>query len=323
MRHLVQPIDVTRRQLLLLAGLGSASWAAGEPRDVPQPPITCLVFSPDGNQLISGSQAGVMIRDCGSLVVIDELSVSMEQVHDLVCSPAGDRLAVVGGDPGESGRVTLFAWPTRRRIERLTCAADVGYALSFSPSGDRWVVASHDETVVVCKTARAHSVRTFDQHSGSVLAACFLPDGEQIVSAGRDQTLRVWNAETGESIRTLHNHTDDVAVLRVRPGASGLPMVASASADQTVRFWQPTIGRMVRFIRLPSRPLDIAWTPDGQQVIALCVDGKARQIDVDRVTILATTDVFDGWGYSVAIDQATGRIACGGPDGAVKLIRFS
>ncbi len=139
-----------------------------------------------------------------------------------------------------------------------------------------------------------------------------LPDGETAVSASRDQTLRVWNTKTGENLRTLHNHSRDVNALALQPGTGGLPMVASASADATVRFWQPTIGRMVRFARLPSEPLSIAWVAGGERLIAGCRDGKARLIDPVRVKTIQTMDVSDGWLFAIAVDPTDDhRVAIG------------
>ena len=48
------------------------------------------------------------------------------------------------------------------------------------------------------------------------------------------------------------------------------PLIASSGEDNTVRFWQPTIGRLVKFVKLPSVPLDIDWTVDGARVVAAC-----------------------------------------------------
>ena len=147
--------------------------------------------------------------------------------------------------------------------------------------------------------------------------------GETAVSASRDQTLRVWNTNTGENLRTLHNHSRDVNGLALQPAASGLPVVASASADATVRFWQPTIGRMVRFARLPSEPLSIAWVAGAAKLIAGCRDGKARLIDPVSVNTTETLDVSDGWLYAISVDPLDDhRVVIGSTRGLIKILRI-
>jgi WD40 repeat protein len=98
--------------------------------------------------------------------------------------------------------------------------------------------------------------------------------------------------------------------LTLRPPRDGLPLLASAGGDKTVRFWQPTIGRMVRFARLPSAPLAIDWTPDGERLLAACEDGHLRIIDADSAKVSHDVEAIDGWAY----------VALCAPDGASAFI---
>ena len=88
-------------------------------------------------------------------------------------------------------------------------------------------------------------------------------------------------------------------------------MVATAAADRTIRFWQPTIGRMMRYIRLESEPLDIAWINESK-IVASCVDGSARIVDTDNVKVVQTIPAIKGWAYSVAIHPDDGTCAIAG-----------
>ena len=78
-------------------------------------------------------------------------------------------------------------------------------------------------------------------------------------------------------------------------------MVASAAGDRTIRFWQPTIGRVVRYVRLESAPLDIAWLNDESHSAAACVDGHVRIIDADTVEVRMDLPALDAcptrWPY--------------------------
>ena len=126
-----------------------------------------------------------------------------------------------------------------------------------------------------------------------------LADGKTLASGSADASVRVWNVETGKLLRTLGNHTGAVRAVAVHPTGEGLPMIASAGADETVRLWQPTIGRMVRFARLKSPPLSIAWTPNGKRLLAPCEDGRLRVIDPESVAVLQDEPAIEGWAYAV------------------------
>ena len=99
-------------------------------------------------------------------------------------------------------------------------------------------------------------------------------------------------------------------------------MVASAAGDRTIRFWQPTIGRMVRYVRLESEPLNIAWTSDGSRIRGRRVwMVDVRVIDSDEVKVTQTIQAIDGWAYSVAVHPTDGSIAVAGSHG--KLCRVN
>jgi WD40 repeat protein len=154
-------------------------------------------------------------------------------------------------------------------------------------------------------------------HSRPATAIEFLPDGRQIVSSSADRSLRLWDATSGQTLRVLDNHTDAVHDLALRPGNTGLPLIASVSGDGTLRFWQPTIGRLVRFLRLPAVPLCVAWTLDGQHVILGCTDGHVRAVHCDSLRQVGDWPVLEGWVYAVAVGANDGQFAAGGTSGQV------
>ena len=97
-------------------------------------------------------------------------------------------------------------------------------------------------------------------------------------------------------------------------------MVASAARDKTIRFWQPTIGRMVRYIRLDSEPLNIAWTNNGDRILATCADGHLRVIDPIELTITQDLQATDGWAYAIAVHPHDESVAIGGINGQIRRI---
>jgi WD40 repeat protein len=107
--------------------------------------------------------------------------------------------------------------------------------------------------------------------------------------------------------------------LRPQDGESP-PWIATCSADRTVRFWQPTIGRLVRFARLDSEPLAIAWLPDGSQLAVTSVDGHVRLLDPITLKITQDSAAIEGWAYSLAVHPGGKALAVGGARGELRRV---
>ncbi len=269
---------------------------------IAQPSITCVVITSDGRTLIDGSQSGVRIRDWQDLAVEQTLTVPCSHVHDVVLSKDETRLAVVGGNPGESAWVGMYSWPGRELIWSQSFSDDVAYAAGFSPSGTSLAVACHDHSVALMTADAGNKTSVLKGHSRPVTAVAFLHDNTTVVSCGSDQSLRVWDCDRGTVVRSLTNHTQSITCLAVRPAtADPVPMIATGSEDKTVRLWQPIIGRLIRFQRLPSSVTALAWTSDGTALVAGCRDGMLRVIQTDTLQTTEHAANVDTWITAIAV----------------------
>ena len=296
--------------LILLVCLCSLSAAAA-------PPITAAAFTPDGEQVVIGSQAGIEIRTWPDLKVVSDIETKLTNIHDLSFSPDGKTLLIAGGSPSERGIVELLSWPEKRPLQRIAEHTDVVYRGAWSPDGSSIATASGDGLCQVFAAKTGQRISQFTGHSRAVLGIAFLPDNK-IVSAGVDQTLQLWDSTTGKQLRSLDNHLAAVNDLAVRPGVNrdAPPIVASCSDDRTVRFWQPTIGRLIRFARVDSPPRCIAWTPDGKELLVGCNDGEVRRIDAESLESSKLTTPNKGRIHVLLLrgDQ----VLCGGEGGLFK-----
>lgn len=284
-----------------------------------EPPVTSIAFAPDGNSLVACSQAGLQVYSWPELVQQKRIEVSAVNLHDIAFSPSGDRLAVAGGSPAEDGSVEIFSWPEGKSLHLFRNHTDSVTTVAWR-NETSLATASLDYTVNIWDIKSEKPIHTLQGHSRGVSSICFLPDQRTLVTTGIDQSLRVWNSDSAELIHGLSIHTQPVHHLATRPAADGLPMVASASGDRTVRLWQPTIGRMVRFAKLKSIPLNVAWLPDGSKVVACCTNGHVYVIDPDTVEVLHDIPAVDGWAYSLAVHPTDGTLAVGGSNGQLRRI---
>ena len=281
-----------------------------------EPPITGIAFAPDGQSVVACSQIGLQVYDWPSLKPLKTIACSASNLHAIVFSPDGKRLAVGGGEPSESGTVEVFLWPKGKLLATFACHSDSIRSLAWLDDS-RLVTSSVDRDINILDLAKKTTTRSFAGHSRSVDAVCMLKDGKTLVSGGADQSVRVWDVESGKLIRSLRQHTQTVNALALRPASHGLPMVASCSADRTIRFWQPTIGRMVRYIRLKSEPLAIAWDRKGSHIVASCLDGRVRIVNADTLDVVQTLPAIKGWAYSIAIHPTEDNVLVGGSSGQI------
>ena len=282
-----------------------------------EPPITDLAFTPEAKHVVAVSQSGIHLYAWPELDHKRTIRTSTSNLHSIAFSPNAKYLAVGGGAPSEDGVVEVFSWPKGEPITRFDSHNDSVRSVIWQDN-DRLLTASIDREIKLWHLEKeTNSILTLKGHSRSVDAICLIGNGQTLVSTGADQSLRVWDMESGTLIRSMNQHTKPVNALRLRPIKGGLPMVASAARDKTIRFWQPTIGRMVRYIRLDSEPLNIAWTNDGDRVLATCVDGRVRIIDPVEVTVTQDLPAIKGWAYALAMHPHDRSAAIGGINGQI------
>jgi WD40 repeat protein len=267
------------------------------------PPITAIAVTPDKTAVVVGSQAGVEVRSWPSLERLAALPTELANVHDLLFSPDGKTLVVVGGHPAVEGGVELYRWPEQELLHRATPHDDVVYAVAWRQDGQELALVSGDNRVSVLTVEKEPAARHLEGHSRAILAVAYLPDDGGLLSGGVDHSIRLWDIAKRTTQRTLANHTRTVNDLKLRPNANSrsLPLLASAGEDRTVRFWQPTIGRLVRFARLDSPPSALVWETHGQVLWAACRDGRVRAIDPETAAVVKDLPAIHGVAYAVAI----------------------
>ena len=183
-------------QLLATAGQHVKLWDASTQTEIATLQhsnyVWALAFSPDGQFLAAGDQAGsVKVWDVQERQVVAALEGDSRYVSAVAFSPDGRTLASAGYD----GQIKL--WETVSDWTLLGTLQNRGtvYTLDFSPDGKALVSTGHG-AVTLWAVDSGEEITSLTGHSAWVFGAAFSLDGKTLASGGDDGTVRVQNIES-------------------------------------------------------------------------------------------------------------------------------
>ncbi|MEO1971588.1 MAG: WD40 repeat domain-containing protein, partial [Pirellulaceae bacterium] len=75
-----------------------------------EPSVTAVAFTPDGESVVVGSQAGLTVLSWPELKPKKKIDSQIVNIHELAFSPNGNALAVAGGERTAEGLVGVISW---------------------------------------------------------------------------------------------------------------------------------------------------------------------------------------------------------------------
>ena len=244
--------------------------------------IRGLAFTPDGRQVVSGSQDKV-IRvwdvDTGKTVRFirgETAPGSWGIIYAMALSLDGRWLAVGGflrdeSDPATASAVRLYDFASGKLEALLKGHGNVVWALAFSPDGRRLISGSFDETAIIWDLTARRQEFALSGHAQFVKAVAFTNDGERVVTGSEDGTLRLWSATDGKLIAEMTEHkrrAERAAAERsarekreYKPLPVGVTTVAASSTEAllasgdtngTVLLWDGRTGDFLREFAHPG-----------------------------------------------------------------------
>ena len=312
--------------------------------------VFSLRFSPDGKQLLSSSNAGLVeIWSFPSAEKI--LKIDAENIQDVDFSADGSQ--IVGGDTfgqvhvwdasdgkklltfkGHSSEAgCVAASPTGRKIVSgdssgvvklwdsgspqisppIKAHDGVVFGLAISPDGRRLVTSGKTDRKLVVWDAQTGVPTSTISTENIVNQVAFSPDGRQFVTGGgsyQEPELWVWDTTTGQRLQELEGHADEIKAVAF--SADGRKVV-SGDDERVVKVWDVASGKATLSITLPEPKTEFSVV-DGVTDVDFSPDGK-NIIATDLRTIRSWDSSTGQEGITFAGHRDQVRSVAFGPDG--------
>lgn len=229
--------------------------------------INCLVFSPDGETLISGSaDKTIKIWNFATGKEIRTIKDHNSFINYLTITPDGQTLVSASADK----TIKLWHLATGKLIRTLKGHSGYVNYLAITPDGQTLASASSDKNIKLWDLSNGQEIRTLKGHLNSVNSLAISQDSKTLFSAGADKNIKIWDLATGKQIRTLTGHTSFVNYLVISLDGKKL---LSASADKTIKIWNIATGEEINTLKGHTSFVNyLAISPDGETLISGSAD---------------------------------------------------
>ncbi len=144
---------------------------------------------------------------------------------------------------------------------------------------------SRQTRIHIYSSVSEERMQTMEGHSDVISDLAFAPDGSWLLSTSFDKTARAWDVKTGRQIASYGPTWGQIATGTVSPD-SNYVVTGSNRGGETltpVIVWDARTGDRLFSFRYPhwTRVQSLAFTPDGQTVVAGDIDGFVRAWHMD------------------------------------------
>ena len=274
--------------------------------------VACVIYSPDGRRLASGSKDGTTrIWDATSGQVLLTLNGHKDGVRSVAFSADGKQLATGSDDKS----VKLWDLEAGREILTLKDNLDAVRGVAFSADNSLLAAASKNG-IRIWNLAKGPAPISGKKNSDQASVA-FSPDGKQLVSGGSNGEIILWNPSTGQATSTFEGHAKGVAQVVFSPDGKQL---ASAGMDKMVRLWDLASGREKFALKgHGDAATGVAFLGEGSELASVGNDGNVMIWDTQGGKLLATLKGHAGPVHGLGVSFGGKRIVTSGDDKTVRI----
>jgi WD40 repeat protein len=279
--------------------------------------ITAVAQTADGKLATSASADGTVVF--WNLAPPATAPAAFEAIADEnfrtgLLSPSRKLLATVALQNGQP-TIIIRSTESGRIVARLAGHTGGISAFAFSADEARLVSAGADATLRFwdLRNPGQPELRKIEALPAAVTAIGSNGDGTQAAAAFANNVLRLYSAADGMPLKEFTGHTAPGLDVSFRGG-----QICSVGRDATVRFWNPADGTQLRTFNLPAAPTAVAFSPDGQRLLA-AADNRCSLHQLDNGNAILSVDGLPGAAATVAISSDSKLCALLLPGGLVQI----
>lgn len=190
-------------------------------------------------------------------------------VRNAVFFPQGNRLAVMGDEPG----VLVYDTTSLQLLHRLEANEKI-LEVTISADGEKIAGSGESGVVWLWDATTQKVIQQLEGHQRPTVRSAFTTDGKLLATASsNEQRILLWDTTTGQRIAEMQA-AQDVMALTFSPDGKTL---AVAGYDHLGILWDVASQRQVGVLRGHAGALRaITYSPDGQTLVTAGDDGTAR-----------------------------------------------
>ena len=246
-----------------------------------------LAFSPDGENLLSGSADGNL--DLWRLTTAERIrrfEGHERSVLSVAFSPDGREIASASSD----GSARLWRTLSGAEVRRIDGDGRSVRALAYTPEGRALFVASGDfagkpPLVRLMAAESGEELQRYEGHEDAVGALAVSPSGGRLLTGSDDRTARLWEVSSGETLKVLKGHRGGLSTVAMSPDGR-LAVTGSSSViprDHGLRLWDLETAEQRDILEGHEGSVhSVLFTEDGHHILSASSDMTVRLWDAGR-----------------------------------------
>ena len=224
--------------------------------------VSRLVFSSDGNRLISGSaDKTARIWNVHTQKTIHVLKGHTDYIFAVAFSPDGS-MAVTGSDDN-----TIKLWNAKSGffIKTLKGHTDNVVSVAFTPNGNYLLSGSYDKTIRLWNAKTGNFIKVLASQNSVVSSLSISTDGTKVLT-GWDyypDSNNVFSIPSGKKIISFTKHTDAVLGTDISPDGR----IAATGGGHEIYLWDLTTGKVKQKMVGKGKLIwSVGFSKDGQSI---------------------------------------------------------